>query len=115
MLMVNEVKVGYHMVININNVNDLLINNNKKLIEIFEELILMSNLNVLNQCHHEFKPHGLTGLYLLSESHLSYHTWPEHNKICLDLFTCGDKIKYEKVKIYLSQFFSDINIFEINR
>lgn len=115
MLMVNEVKVGYHLVININNIDDLLIHNNKQLIKIFNGLILMSGLNVLNQCHHEFKPYGLTGLYLLSESHLSYHTWPEYNKICLDLFTCGDNIKYENVKKYLLQFFSDINIFEINR
>lgn len=31
----------------------------------------------------------MTGLYLLSESHLSYHTYPETNYISIDVYTCG--------------------------
>ena len=33
---------------------------------------------------------AFTVLYLLSESHLSIHTWPEHNYISIDIFTCGN-------------------------
>lgn len=32
---------------------------------------------------------AFTVLYLLAESHLSIHTWPEHKYIALDVFTCG--------------------------
>lgn len=32
---------------------------------------------------------GVTGLFLLSESHASYHTYPEHTYIAIDIFTCG--------------------------
>jgi len=32
---------------------------------------------------------GVTGFYLLSESHCSYHTYPESNYIAVDIFTCG--------------------------
>jgi S-adenosylmethionine decarboxylase len=28
-------------------------------------------------------------LYLLAESHLSFHSWPEYNFIAIDCFTCG--------------------------
>jgi S-adenosylmethionine decarboxylase len=38
---------------------------------------------------HKFSPHGLTGILLLAESHISIHTWPEHNYIAMDIFTCG--------------------------
>lgn len=31
----------------------------------------------------------MTGLYLLSESHLSYHTYPETHYISIDVYTCG--------------------------
>jgi S-adenosylmethionine decarboxylase len=31
---------------------------------------------------------GITGLALLSESHLACHTFPEHKSICLNLFSC---------------------------
>ena len=32
---------------------------------------------------------AFTSVYLLSESHLSIHTWPEKEYIALDVFTCG--------------------------
>ena len=31
---------------------------------------------------------GLTGLYLLAESHVACHTFPEHRSICLNVFCC---------------------------
>ena len=44
---------------------------------------------VLNVAFHAFAPHGVTGVLLLAESHLSVHTWPEHGYAAVDLFTCG--------------------------
>ena len=38
-----------------------------------------------------FEPHGLTMVIMLSESHASIHTYPEHGACFVDLFTCGDK------------------------
>ncbi|MCX8191942.1 MAG: adenosylmethionine decarboxylase, partial [Nitrososphaerales archaeon] len=39
---------------------------------------------------YQFEPYGVSAVYLLSESHLSIHTWPEYGYIALDIFTCGD-------------------------
>ena len=38
---------------------------------------------------HEFSPHGVTGVALLAESHMSIHTWPEYGYAAVDIFTCG--------------------------
>jgi S-adenosylmethionine decarboxylase len=38
---------------------------------------------------HRFIGGGLTGYLLLSESHIAFHTYPEHRYIALDIFSCG--------------------------
>jgi S-adenosylmethionine decarboxylase len=38
---------------------------------------------------HQFKPTGVTGVAILSESHISVHTWPERNFAAFDVFMCG--------------------------
>lgn len=39
--------------------------------------------------HHFGEGAGVTGVVLLSESHISIHTWPEHAFAALDIFMCG--------------------------
>lgn len=55
-----------------------------------QESLVANNMTLLNKCIHHFNDDGaFTSLYLLSESHLSFHSWPENNYIALDVFTCG--------------------------
>lgn len=42
---------------------------------------------------HEFSPHGVSGVILIAESHISIHTWPENNFAAVDIFTCGEDMK----------------------
>jgi S-adenosylmethionine decarboxylase len=39
---------------------------------------------------HQFSPQGVTAICLLSESHISIHTWPEKGEAAVDVFTCGE-------------------------
>ena len=38
---------------------------------------------------------GITGMALLSESHLTCHTFPEHGSICLNLFSCRPRRRWD--------------------
>ncbi len=58
-----------------------------------ENSLQLAQLNVVKQDSYAFDGHGLTGFYILSESHLSFHTWPENQYIAIDLFTCGTQEK----------------------
>ncbi len=52
-----------------------------------------SGAHVLNVSTKEFHPHGVTVLVLLSESHLSIHTYPEKNFAAIDCYTCGTTVE----------------------
>lgn len=44
---------------------------------------------------HQFPPPGgLTGLYLLSESHLTCHTYPEHGRATFNLHCCRQRPRW---------------------
>lgn len=40
---------------------------------------------------HKFNPYGITGVLLLAESHIAWHSWPEYGYLAIDIFTCGSK------------------------
>lgn len=51
---------------------------------------------VLGESFHRFNPHGVSGVVIISESHLCIHTWPEHGYAAADIFTCGDSVQPQK-------------------
>lgn len=44
---------------------------------------------VMGDCFHAFEPQGVSGTVVISESHLSIHTWPEYGYASIDIYTCG--------------------------
>jgi S-adenosylmethionine decarboxylase len=50
------------------------------------------------QLHHFGENNGVTGVALLSESHLSIHTWPEQGFAALDAFMCGGADPYAAIE-----------------
>ncbi|HID17801.1 TPA: adenosylmethionine decarboxylase [Candidatus Bathyarchaeota archaeon] len=59
-----------------------------RLKEVLDEVVAKSRLKPISSLSHQFEPFGATCLYLLKESHLCVHTWPEHSYLTVDLFSC---------------------------
>lgn len=53
------------------------------------QFIHLSDLTSLLHQVHFFENGGATGLFLLAESHLAFHTWPELKFVSLDLYVCN--------------------------
>ena len=51
---------------------------------------------------HRFEGGGLTGYLLLSESHIAFHTYPEHRYIALDVFSCGGADSTAALSVFLA-------------
>jgi len=47
---------------------------------------------VLGECFRQFSPQGVSGVVVISESHLCIHTWPEYGYAAVDVFTCGQAV-----------------------
>ncbi len=58
---------------------------------------------IVTETFHRFSPHGISGVVIITESHLAIHTWPEHRYAAVDLFTCGDKLASDKAILYLRE------------
>ena len=57
----------------------------------FRDKLIEAGFGVLNDVEYYFNPQGYTILYLLSESHLALHTFPEENTTYLELSSCVKK------------------------
>jgi len=54
----------------------------------YNKLLSESGFNIESMQEKHFEPFGYTALFLLSESHLAIHTFPEHNETYLELSSC---------------------------
>jgi S-adenosylmethionine decarboxylase len=54
---------------------------------------------------HHFTPNGgVAGVAVLSESHISIHSWPEAEYAALDLFMCGDTQPHLAIEVLREAF-----------
>ena len=67
-----------------------------------------SGATLLHLHLHHFTPNfGVSGVAVLAESHISIHTWPEHDYAALDIFMCGDTEPHKAIDILRTAFAAD--------
>lgn len=75
--------------------------------KLFAQIIAELDLRTIGDTHwHQFPgTGGITGLCLLSESHLTCHTFPEFGSLCLNLFCCVPRATWD-FELKLTKLFS---------
>ena len=86
----NPWQMGKHYLLNLYGCSFVLLNDEYYLIDLLENAAAASGATVVQTIFKKFEPQGVTVLCLLSESHISIHTWPEEGKAAVDVYTCGD-------------------------
>ncbi len=97
--------LGRHVLVEFYGCDPDALNDKERLEEVMREAAVESGATVVNSVFHLFNPHGVSGVVVIAESHLTIHTWPEYGYAAVDLFTCGDSvdpwIAFERMKEYL--------------
>ncbi|MDA9820036.1 S-adenosylmethionine decarboxylase [Salibacteraceae bacterium] len=75
------------------------ITNSAVLVERLSKMLEQSGYTVLNFVEHHFEPQGYTSLWLLSESHLALHTFPENEKSYVELSGCRKEMNEDFVRL----------------
>lgn len=82
--------VGRHCVYELQGGNPHLLDDEEFIKGALTEAAEASGATLLGLITHKFEPQGVTAIALLSESHLSIHSWPQYNYAAVDAFTCGE-------------------------
>jgi S-adenosylmethionine decarboxylase len=107
------VSTGKHMICDLTNIRNLTrLESMDSMHELLEDICHKYDFTVLNKTQYKFEPQGLTILYMLSESHISIHTFPEQSYLALDIYTCRD---YEDNTIYLEIYDKLVDWFHCDR
>lgn len=89
---------SYHLIADLNECDAKILDDADLIEVIMDAAVEEGGFHLLKGSVHKFEPQGVTALYMLTESHLSIHTWPETGYAAVDLFTCGSNSPEEAVK-----------------
>ncbi|MDR6967098.1 S-adenosylmethionine decarboxylase [Flavobacterium arsenatis] len=80
--------IGYHTIWDIYDCNADKLKFVEPIKIILNTVVNELRLGKVSESYKQFEPFGATGFILLEESHISIHTWPEHQFAAIDVFSC---------------------------
>jgi S-adenosylmethionine decarboxylase len=81
---------GLEWIVEAHGCNSAALSDQRRLERLFDALVGKLDLHPLGKTNwHKFpNTGGITGVSLLSESHIACHTFPEFGSLCLNIFCC---------------------------
>jgi len=93
--------IGMHVVLDLYECDPQILDDIEKIEGILTEAAEVANATVIDKRFHKFSPQGVSGVVVVSESHIAIHTWPEHGYAAVDVYTCGDHTMPLKASEYI--------------
>ncbi|MGE5580116.1 MAG: adenosylmethionine decarboxylase [Bacillota bacterium] len=84
--------LGRHVLAEVFGCEFRILNDLDRIREILVSAALTAGAEVRETAFHRFSPQGVSGVVVISESHIAIHTWPELGYAALDVFTCGERV-----------------------
>ena len=97
--------IGHHYIVEASGCDPKIISSVEKVQHILVKAAEVAGTKVWSISVNRFPPKGVSGVIVISESHISTHTWPEYGYGALDFYTCGDDTDPEKAVLYAVEAF----------
>lgn len=91
--------VGTHVFINVYDVPEqdiTLLTQLEAGLPVLDDIVRALDFHVMAQTGYQFSPMGYSYAYVLSESHFTIHTYPEHHSCYIDMFCCNPAFDSER-------------------
>jgi len=109
--------LGHHVLLEFHGCDRSIISDSKTVEKIFLKAANEAKANIVKSVFHYFNPYGVSGVVVISESHLSIHTWPEFGYAAIDLFTCSEDLDIDRAIEILREELkpTDVTVLELKR
>ncbi|ADI13542.1 adenosylmethionine decarboxylase [Truepera radiovictrix] len=84
--------LGRQILVEFYGCKERVLNDTEHLRQVLLEGTRKSGATIVSDTFHTFSPHGVSGVVVIAESHVTVHTWPEYGYAAVDIFTCGETI-----------------------
>jgi S-adenosylmethionine decarboxylase len=94
---------GLHYIVEASGCDPQILEDVNKLKEILMNAAKVGKMDVRTVHFYKFSPRGVSGLVIVSASHISIHTWPEHGYAAIDVYICGQGSNTEEAIQHILQ------------
>lgn len=98
--------LGRHVLCEMYGCDPEVLNDRSQIERILVDAALEAGAEIREVAFHKFSPQGVSGVVVISESHLAIHTWPELGYAAVDVFTCGERVDPWNACEYIKTHFS---------
>lgn len=96
---------GTHLLLDLYGCNPKILNDSEKVEKIMLQACKKIKAKIVRSLIHQFNPHGISGVVVISESHFTVHTWPECGYASLDVYVCGNEADLSEAEGFLKKKF----------
>ena len=102
-----KTSLGTHITWDVYNCNEDTLSFIPTVKTVLNAIVKELQLTKVNESYKQFEPIGVTGFILLEESHVSIHSWPEHQFAAVDIFSCRPFDAKKIQELLMESFSSD--------
>jgi S-adenosylmethionine decarboxylase proenzyme len=87
-----------HTLIELNGCDPRLLKRSVTIKKLLCRAVLLGHGTIVKAVFHNFNPHGVSGVVVITESHVTIHTWPEYGYAAVDIFSCNPRLSHRVIR-----------------